>query len=284
MKNVDQTIGMFCALLAFVNLAMVFVNFSWSWPWLLLVAWTLLISTWTINGWSNIEVGHKGLLLFLGERLTYVFSEGQRFAPWPFEIKTVDCRLKSQEIDQLTVLTKDNIPVSISGTLVSQIEDPNLYFNVDPLSIEKGINDTWGEIIRTQVITKDLEDVRKMYIEVGMQTQAALEDQATKMWGLRIIRIPVTIKPVNTEVTSDMELKARKKMQRDGQEIELQHFVDQVIKLMADPPIGAGLTREQAIEQVQISLGKASKNIDAKSFSVDPATTQMIAKIIERIK
>ena len=72
-------------------------------------------------------------------------------------------------------------------------------------------------------------------------------------------------------------------MQRDGQEIELQHFVDQVIKLMADPPIGAGLTREQAIEQVQISLGKASKNIDAKSFSVDPATTQMIAKIIERI-
>lgn len=250
-------------------------------PWFLSLIWVIFLALWASSGLKKIDVGFKGQLLFLGGRRRHIFNdEGWRWAPFPFGIKTADCRDKSQVIDALTVLTSDNVSVSVAGTLVSRIEDLDLNFSVDPESIKQGIDDTWDEIIRTQVVGRTFDEVKVMHVDVGEQAKTALETQATGAWGIRVIRIPVTIKPASDEFVKDLELKAREELQRRGQEVELQHFISRVNALMAIPPAGPGLSREQAIEQVQLSLGKATKTIDAKTIALDPVTAGLVGAIL----
>ena len=216
--------------------------------------------------------------------MSYIMQEGWHWVPFPFGLKVADCRHQSMQIDPLTVLTSDNIEVEIRGTLVSFVENLDLYFNVDEATIKHGIDDTWDEIIRTQVVGIPFEEVKGMHVQVSEQAKAALEGQATSLWGIRVVRIPVSIKASSKAVVADLELEARKKLQRAGQKIEIQHFAERVKELMTPQPDGPGLSREQAIEQVQLSLGKASKTIDSKTDSktigLDAATAAMVERIL----
>ncbi|MEI6280399.1 MAG: SPFH domain-containing protein [bacterium] len=226
-KNINRFLGIAVAVVLVVLTLIVITNFNWSWAWWGSAIATLITVLWFQNGSTTVEVGWEGLLLCIGERIDppVTMGEGWHWVPFPFSLKLADCRETSVAIDPLTVLTADNIQVEISGTLVSKIMDLNKYFNVDPATIKQGIDDTWDEIIRTQVVVEEFEAVRKMHVAVGDKAKAALENQATSAWGIKVIRIPVTIKVKTEEVAADLELQAREKLQKKGQTTEAENFI-----------------------------------------------------------
>ena len=98
--------------------------------------------------------------------------------------------------------------------------------------------------------------------------------------GVQIERLNIGDIDVLGEVAKQAELKAKEKEEKDGQRIELEHFSEQVQALMVAPPKGPGLTREQAIEQVQIALGQLKKEARTQAIALDPATAAMIVAIL----
>jgi len=141
-SNTDRTLGLLCALLLLASVVIVFANFNWSLLWIISLALTVALCLWAKSGLKKIEVGWRGRLLHFGERMNHVMQEGWHWVPFPFDIKVADCRHQSMQIDALTVLTFDNIEVEIRGTLVSYVENLDLYFDVDEASIKHGIDDT----------------------------------------------------------------------------------------------------------------------------------------------
>ena len=279
MKNnggFDRLLGVLSALLVLVSTMMVFTTFSWSWSWMLLLVWTIGLGFWTRSGLKKIEVGWRGQLLFLGQRMMSYFDEGWHWTPFPFDLKSADCRQGVMKLDHLDVFTLDNIKVGIDGSLVRRISDLDLYFGVKEEEIKQGLDDRWDQFIRHDIRGILLEDALKANIEVGHRAKDALCQKAS-LWGIEVISVLVpTILP-DKEVTEDLQLKEREKLQKAGQMVEVEHFANMVKTLMT-----SGLTREQAIEQVQLALGKASKSIDAKNIALDAATIEAIATFLGR--
>jgi hypothetical protein len=113
------------------------------------------------------------------------------------------------------------------------------------------------------------------------QTREALAEQANNRWGIEILDLVIAgIKP-DPEVMKNLELKRNEESKREGDKVKVKNFIDRVNELMEAPPNGSGLTREQAVEQAQLSMGLAVKNIDAKTLGLDPVTAEALAKILE---
>jgi regulator of protease activity HflC (stomatin/prohibitin superfamily) len=174
------------------------------------------------------------------------------------------------------------VQVEIDGTLIREIKDLDKFFGVEESGIKQGLDDIWDQIIRTSVREKKLDEVLKMHVKLGEKVFSAMGEKASENWGITILRVVIAGIEPDPRVVEDLALKEREKLQREGQIIELQHFTNRVTELMASPPTGAGLSREQAIEQVQMSLGKATKNIDAKTITLDPSTAAIITAILGR--
>jgi len=279
----DRILGAVCALVVLLSAIATFSEFSWSWSWTLLVLWTLGLGVWARRGLRKVEVGWRGQLLFLGQRMDATLKEGWRWVPFPFGLKTADCRETIIKLGQLKVFTLDGVEVKIDVSIVTKIVDLNTYFNVELSGLKQGLDDIWDQVIRTQVVLLPLAQVLAMHATLGQQARTVLDGQAGTRWGIEIVRVVVAAITPDQKMIDDLELRTRKERQREGQRIELQHFTDRVMELMAPPPTGAGLTREQAVEQVQLSIGSAAaKTIDAKSFTLDPATAALIAAIIGR--
>src|SRR5450830_1825521 len=69
---------------------------------------TILLSIWWLKGWRKVEIGWYGVLTLFSRRIKeYVFDEGTPWLPWPFNIKPVDCRNTSLELNSLEIITSD---------------------------------------------------------------------------------------------------------------------------------------------------------------------------------
>ncbi|MDE2399911.1 MAG: SPFH domain-containing protein [Patescibacteria group bacterium] len=281
--EIDRILGAIFTLLALTSIYMTLTSFWYSswFLWTLLTVWTLALSVWVWDGWSKhkLEVGHKGQLLFLGSRLMYFFQEGRRFAPKPFGIKTTDCRKQIMPLDKLEVITKDNVKVLVGGTVVYHVENLDTFFSIAESGLRKGIDDTRDQAIRGKVRGMDLEKVLDSHQELGGDVSIALQSGSAQ-WGVHIDQVIVPEIAPDPKVVEDLELKERENLQRDGQIVELEHFSNRVKELMLKSPDGPGLSREQAIEQVQLTLGQTTKATDAKNITLDSATAQMLATIL----
>lgn len=282
--NIDRVLGMLCVVLILAGAVIVFVEFPGTrWlPWLLLVAWTIGLYVWAKGGLKKIEVGWRGQLLFLGERYQTFFREGWRWTPFPFGVKVTDCRQTVVKLDPLEVITLDNVKVKIDGSIIRQVADLDKFFGVEESGIKQGLDDIWDQTIRANVKATDLEEVLQMHAELGQQVHDAIGVRASESWGIDIPRVIIAGIEPDPEVTKDLALLKREELQREGQKVEFKHFADRVLELMAPPPVGPGLSREQAIEQVQLALGKATKAIDAKTIALDSATAALVVAILGR--
>lgn len=255
-------------------------SFSRSWSWAIFLVWVLILGTWTKSGIKNIPVAHRGQLLFLGERQEPDFGEGWRWIPFPFGIKVHDCKEQIMELDPLEAITLDDVKVFITTTITYKTVDLDKRSNVQDAEIKRGLDDVRDQVLRVEVAGRPLEEVLKMHAAMGAVMHSELQKSSDR-WGVKIIEVIITKVVTDPEVAKDLELKAREVLQREGQMVEFQHFVDRIKQLMELPPIGPGLTREQAIEQVQLGLGKASKTIDAKTLTLDAATTEILAAFLK---
>jgi hypothetical protein len=239
--------------------------------------WAGLMIIFNLSGMKKIPVGWKAQLLFLWRRIPFTVGEGLQLIPFPFSLKAVDCRQKVLELDPLEIFTSDNVKVEIKGSLVWQVVDLHMRFGLDDASLKKGLDDIWDEAVRGKVRLITLQDLLGMQVILGHEAQVVLGNHSNKNWGLSVVRVIITSISPDKKITEDLEKKTDENLQREGEKVELTHFADRVMELMAAPPAGPGLSREQAIEQTQITMGKlTAKTVDTKNFGLDPATTSAI--------
>lgn len=280
---IDRFLGAVCALFVALMTIVVITSRNWSVGWAASAVLTLGLAIWARRGLRFIPVGWRGQLLFLGQRMDATLGEGWRWVPFPFGLKTADCRETILKLDPLRIFTSDLVEVKVDGSIVYKIVNLNLYFGVESSGFKQGLDDIWDEVIRTQVVLTSLAQALAMHATLGQQARAAFEEQASTRWGIEVVRVVVAaITPADQKVSDDIALRLREERQREGQRVELRHFTDRVTELMASPPTGAGLTREQAIEQVQLALGQTTKATDAKTLAIDPAAAEIIARILGR--
>jgi hypothetical protein len=106
-----------------------------------------------------------------------------------------------------------------------------------------------------------------------------------KLRGLGVILTRLNIGDINAlgKVGELAESQAKEEQERRAEETETTNLMARMKQLMTEPGSGGpGLTREQALEQIQLVQGKASKTIDAKTITLDPVTATLVAKILER--
>lgn len=258
-----------------------------SWIWFGLLAWTIFLGWWVVNGLITVEIGHRGLLLLFGERQRIQIGEGLRWIPLPFSLKTQDVKLQIMPLDKLRVMTADNVEVTVSATVTYYPDNLYEYLGVEMKDIKQGIDDARDQVIRVRVRQMNLETVLSSNEELGDQLLERLNEDDSDAWGIKITNVVIPqIAPSDSKVAEDLALKTREKLQRKGQIVEIGHF-DSMVDLLVNGGqdedgniIKGGMDRLRAEEQVQMALGKATKNIAAQNFSLDPATAALVAKFL----
>lgn len=125
------------------------------------------------------------------------------------------------------------------------------------------------------------EAVEKRRQEIaGLQTGTG-KIQLTEL-GVILERLNLEDIDVLGEVAKHAEDEAKEEQDRIAETKELDHLSDRIKALMVPLPTGPGLTREQAIELVQLASENATKTIDAKVVTLDAGTAEMIASILGR--
>jgi hypothetical protein len=150
--------------------------------------------------------------------------------------------------------------------------------NVNDAEVKRGLDDVRDQILRVEVASNPLDDVLKMHSDLGKKMHEGLQ-LSTKRWGIKIIEVIITKVVTDTKVAEDLESKAREELQRKGQFVEAQWQTD-LIAFYMKPDIKTGfpgLTKEQAVEQAQLTIGQAKKNI----FGVDATAAEIIASILK---
>ncbi|MBP9711939.1 MAG: SPFH domain-containing protein [Candidatus Pacebacteria bacterium] len=253
------------------------------------LSWILLLATtvfaWWWSGWHKIAVGWKGLKLLLGVRTEDEVKEGWRWAAWPWSIIQVDCRQKVTKLKPIIVMTENNVAVTINGSIMSRVTNLNSNFNIKPEEIRKGLDDVWDEIIRRQVFGKSLRDALDMQVDLGVAATSYLRGHAAELnWGITIDKVVVASILPDEAMLVALQQKQKEESDRDAQKVELKHVGERVMELMQLPPGGPGYTREQAIEEVQMSVHGIKKNVDVKSLGLDANMMAIVMAFLEKWK
>ena len=233
--------------------------------------------SWFWAGWKKIPVGYRGLQLFFGKRRHQEYPEGWRWIPLPFDVKIADCRQIILKLDKLEAITRDNLSVTTGSTVVYKIVDLYKFFDIE--NLETGIDQSRTAVLRSKIRGKSQSEVLDLHEELSKDVKDALEHED---WGVDILEVIIPEISPDMETAKNLALKKHEELQAEGQTVEIQLFIDKVNKLMTPPPTGAGLSREQAVEQVQLAIGKASKTVDAKTITLDPVTAALIAEALRR--
>src|SRR3989344_446687 len=264
-------------------------------PSVLRLLWLAVIAAWALHGWGiwkkegekdlkweAIPVGWKAQLLLFGQRVPgVIFDEGWWWTPIPFSKQPADCRRQTHDFTPLQALTADNVNVTVGGSVVYDITNPDTYFSVKPEDLNGWLEGTRKQVLRKSNREKEQEDVLGMYEQLGEEVKYALCQASEEHWGVTIRQVIMPEILPDPEVAKDLVLEEREKYQRRGQEVEIKFSADMINLLMAPKGDGgAGLTREQAVEQIQLSIGKTTKSIDRKDWSLDATTAAIIANIL----
>jgi len=251
-------------------------------PWIVSLLWVIILALWALLGFRKIEIGHKGQLLFLGQRMNFFFEEeGAHWVPFPLGIKIHDCREQIMELDVLEAITSDNVKVFINTTITYKVVNLQKRADVQDTEIKHGIDDARDQILRVEVANTPLNKVLKMHEDLGKKMHLGLQ-KSSERWGIEIIEVIITKVITDPEVAEDLELKVREKLQKKGQKVEAKFSIE-LVKLFEKSIAngGGGLTHGEAVEMMQLTTGKAAaKNLSGFTFS--PEILKAIAEIVGR--
>lgn len=286
-SQIDRVLGfIYSAILIIFVIVAIMVGFRW---WLVILI-SVPIGVWIKSGWQNVPIGSEGQFTLFNERIDYFVGEGDHWGPKPFGIKSTDCRKQTMELETLETTTKDDVPVKVGGTVSYRIDDIHIHADVKPDDLEKWIKATRERLVRTKIRTMEQEELLGAHLELGNEIASELSSRANE-WGVEILEVIIPAITPDPEVAKDLASKEREILQRKGQQIEIGHFAKMVKLLMEGGVLGegvdqvivpGGLSREQAVEHVQLVIGKSTKAVDAKTISADEATIKAIAAIFGR--
>lgn len=238
----------------------------------------LVVALVGLDGLRQIPVAYRGVPLYFGRRIdSFVFDEGYQWVgplPGIFSYATVSIQEQTTKIDKLQVLTKDNVKVNFTGTLIWRVAVPYQYLQVTDKIISDGLNDLFDEVIRHETRGKSLDDVSGA--EFGKDMRNAIFSRAedlSESWGVDIVRIIIPEALPDPEVIKDLELVRREEAQKKGQVVELEHFRDRVKELKE-----MGFSLAEAQEIVQLAIGRITKQVNETKISASQPVLDLLEK------
>jgi regulator of protease activity HflC (stomatin/prohibitin superfamily) len=278
--NGDRILAVMFLMFISFTAVMGILKISFSWASLPIFLFLGLLIFWGIKGKKDIKVGWKAQLLLFGERMNTFFGEGLHWVPWPFSLSIYDCREKIMEIDPAKVITKDNVEVTMKGTVRYRIADINKYSDIDPQEIQRGVDDARDQTLRVAAREKPLEDLLTMHKVLSDAMCEAVDEKAFTDWGIDVLEVVISEITPDPKVLEDMEKAKEEELKKKAQVVEADNFSQTVQALMKAPPDGPGIPMDKAIEQAQLFMGSTSKTIAVQDIKLDPNIIPLIQKII----
>jgi hypothetical protein len=125
-------------------------------------------------------------------------------------------------------------------------------------------------------VDKRRKDIEKLRTGEGKVVLADL--------GVMLERLNLGDIEVLGETGKRAEQEAKEEQERISETKELTHISDRIQALMAiERPDGTKLSRAEVLELVQLSLGKTTKAIDAKTLTLDPASSVIVSAFLEKL-
>ena len=210
-----------------------------------------------IEGLIEIPIAHKAVPLIFGERVSwFLLGEGKQWVPHFFmNAKVVDTRIHEKQVPLAKVLSKDNIPLSVSVSLAFRVNDPFLWTQVE--EGEDLIGNLAERTVRWSASENAATELPSKTKDLSKELEKVL-DEETAEWGIDItkaivegIDLPESIKQAN-------EKKEVEKSEKDAETTELKHLSDRAKELKIDFP---GLTDEQIFNIIQAERGKITRTV-----------------------
>lgn len=276
-----QTLGLGVIASIFVGLLATVISQSYLWG----LAFLLAAIAWLfIGGITKVDVGFRGVPLFLGGRIgreVIVETEGEKIPQatgptlkegyhWVFphlmSVQPIDTRLRVEEIEELKVYAKDNIPIVLDTSVTYRINNPHQSLNVGGEGeIKHGLNELMEAAIRDVVKTNVSTELTKNY-----EHRKTLKDQLLK--SVREVEKKFGIDVVDAfvgEVTLPENIRKALELDKQNQ-----------IYVGARKVLETGGVPKDKLEEVsQLNLGVAKKDIKEFKVDIGETTAEAIAGI-----
>jgi regulator of protease activity HflC (stomatin/prohibitin superfamily) len=168
--------------------------------------------------------------------------------------KTVDLRTITTSVSQQETITKDNVPIKVTGVI--------LYSIIDPIRAVNEVRDVDGSVVQVALTSlrniigrHSLDDVLKDQERLGIDMRQKI-DEATDPWGVKVTRVEMR----NVEIPETMQraLAQEAEAQRERRarlikaeaELEAAQKLKEAAGLIMENPAGLELRRMQMITEV----------------------------------
>ena len=168
--------------------------------------------------------------------------------------RLVDIRTITASVDQQETITKDNVPVKITGVIWYTITDP-VKSVVEVRDVDRSVIQVALTSLRNIIGRHTLDDVLKEQDKLGMDMRQTI-DTATEPWGVKVTRVEMR----NVEIPESMQRamaqeaealrEKRARIIKAEAELEAAQKLKEAAGLIMENPAGLELRRMQMITEV----------------------------------
>lgn len=168
--------------------------------------------------------------------------------------KTVDIRTVTTSVDQQETITKDNVPVKVTGVIWYAVTDP-VKSVVEVRYVDASVIQVALTTLRNIIGRHSLDDVLKDQERLGADMRQAI-DAATEPWGVKVSRVEMR----NVEIPESMQRamaqeaealrEKRARIIKAEAELEASKKLKEAAGIIMENPAGLELRRMQMITEV----------------------------------
>ncbi len=168
--------------------------------------------------------------------------------------RTVDIRTITAAVEQQETITKDNVPVKITGVIWYAITDP-VNAVIEVRDVDASVIQVALTSLRNIIGRHTLDDVLKEQEKLGADMRQSI-DEATEPWGVKVTRVEMR----NVEIPESMQRamaqeaealrEKRARIIKAEAELEASHKLKEAAGCIMENPAGLELRRMQMITEV----------------------------------
>ncbi|TSC90282.1 MAG: hypothetical protein G01um10142_454 [Parcubacteria group bacterium Gr01-1014_2] len=269
-------------------------------PWYIAI-WLMLafFGYFGVGGLVKIEIGWKGVPLFLGGRLV-IQEVRERITGDPisgvsvvskaiFELKegwnwilprpimgaeAIDVRERPTQVQEFTIISMNGVRLTIKpSTIRWRVENPAQTLSIEERVIGESLVELVQNTLRDEVSHREDDEALRATDEFRHIIQERADRRAVD-WGVDVIEFLIGEISLPREVQEDYEKVRREERQRAAEKVELDHVRERLGELIV-----MGYSRERAQEIIQTERGKVKKEIKENQISISPETGQAFERI-----
>ena len=239
------------------------------------VVWVFLL----VTSMKFNNTGHWAQFKWFGDRIIYYVDEGWFFCPWwlGFTYLPEDCRDQNFKLDNVKVFTSDDAEICFNEiSIMWRIVELNLFHNLEPGGLKRLIDDIVDLNIKRRVNQLGVREA----VKVQFSTEHVQTTTDLGRWGLEVemVMVPSAPRPTDPKVMAALQLEVAELLETEGDAVKIQNILKRVAELVAS----GNYTKEQAIEQVQITTGEADKDINVQRILLDSSAQATLGALIAK--